>query len=199
MTPPMTPPKTFSETTTSSRRRGGSFPPSRFLRALGLATVLLATTALATGCGGGGAGTGAAPAGASSAAGAASVTPPELRLTLLMGHLQTYTDKVGHAVRGQNAPLATFYLDRVDMALGAVAEIETWDGMAVGMLAEGMMRNSLSQLRGHVDRSSWEDADATYRAVTLACTGCHVATRREYIAIVPVEGPSPWGQSFAVP
>ncbi len=151
----------------------------------------LLASALMLGCSG--SQSGAEP---SQAADGGAAADSELQVTFLMGHLATYTHKIGWAAQAENGPLATFYLDKVGQVMTELVGVDRWEGIPIGSMAKATMSGSLQALRSSVENGDWTAAGETYRGMTLACNSCHAATRREYVVVVPVTGEVPPGQQF---
>ena len=131
------------------------------------------------------------------AAGGSQAVASELEVTFLMGHLATYSNKIGWAAQAENGPLATFYLDKVDQVMTELVGVDRWEGIPIGSMAKATMSGSLQALRSSVESNDWTAARETYRGMTLACNSCHAATRREYVVVVPVTGEGSPGQQFS--
>lgn len=146
-----------------------------------------------------GAGAPEADAQGNSPAPAAPSVTAEAQVTLLMGRLADYTDKVGWSTHAKNQPSAVFYLDKVDEVMAELGTVDRWEGMPIGGMAQATMSSSLRALRGSLEKGDWATAAQTYNGMTLSCNSCHAATRRAFVVIRPVTGDGPSGQDFSAP
>lgn len=122
----------------------------------------------------------------------------EIELAIHMGRMQRHAEKLGYSIQGENAPLATFYLEEVGEVLEVLLDVEMHDGMPISHPAGVILAPELPPLEASLEVGDWEGARSQYEVLIDACNRCHAATAHQFIQIVPVQGEPPYSQRFAV-
>lgn len=114
-----------------------------------------------------------------------------------MGSLQIFSHKLDLSIRAQNRELVDFYAHEIEETIEATTEIEEYDGMPVGKLAEGMLGSSFERFEQALDdeRGGWETIDRRFGELINACNACHQATEHGFINIQRTDA-NPYMQSF---
>jgi hypothetical protein len=116
-----------------------------------------------------------------------------------MALLQHHTHKLGLAVQAKNQALAAFYLEEVEETTREIEKrFPTYDGVAIGELAEAMLLPSVEPVEKAIQGASWPAAAGAYGKLVGACNDCHAAANHDFIEITVPAG-NPFNQSFSTP
>ncbi|MBS3743950.1 MAG: hypothetical protein KGY48_06335 [Wenzhouxiangellaceae bacterium] len=115
----------------------------------------------------------------------------------LMGQMQYFSHKLDLSIRAQNRELVDFYAHEIEETIEATTQIDEYDGMPVGKLAEGMLGSSFERFEQAVEdeNGSWEIIDRRFGELVNACNACHQATEHGYLNIQRTDA-NPYMQSF---
>ena len=119
-------------------------------------------------------------------------------LTFYMDHLRRLTHKLGLAIDAKNAPLASFYAQKVTEFTGVIkTKFPQYDGIQVNALMTAMLNPQVTVLTQTIGKKDWVKASADYdNMLTAGCNGCHAAAQRPFIKIVHSKA-NPYNQDFA--
>lgn len=146
--------------------------------------LLLAGALLAAACGGGDAAGGAAGE----------------NLSRAMGEAQRHAAKLGHAIDARNGPLAGYYAGELDETLRAIArDHEVHEGYPVADLVRELALPAVRPVADAVAARDWIEAERAYAAALDTCNACHAATEKEFVVVLPADGPPRFFQRFAQP
>jgi hypothetical protein len=121
----------------------------------------------------------------------------KVELSVPMGALQRFADKLYFAGQRESWDLAAFYVHELEevteslLAPGAVA-----DGIILAPLVEAMLLPPLATLAEAVKQRDAAAFGARYGAVVNGCNACHQATRHGFIRITVPERSMFENQSF---
>ncbi len=121
----------------------------------------------------------------------------KVELSVPMGALQRFADKLYFAGQGESWDLAAFYLHEMEevaeslLEPGAVA-----DGVPLAPLLQALLLPSLSTLAEAVKQRDAAAFVARYPAVVNGCNACHQATRHGFVRITVPERSMFENQSF---
>lgn len=118
-------------------------------------------------------------------------------LATYMDRLQRFSQKLGYAVEGRNAPLADFYLHEIEETLDEIAAfVPEHDGFDIPDLLEVFARPEADRLETAVAEQDWDAAWRGYELLIHSCNTCHAATDHDFIIITPATGDPPFNQLF---
>lgn len=116
-----------------------------------------------------------------------------------MALMQHHAHKLGLAIQAKNQALAAFYLEEVEETARTIEKkFPSYDGVAVGELAEVMLMPSIEPVEKAIRGASWPAAAASYGKLVGACNDCHAAANHGFIEITVPSG-NPFNQSFSTP
>ena len=127
----------------------------------------------------------------------ADVTPAGEELSVYMAHAQRHAHKLGLSIQGKNKALADFYFTELGETFELIEKkFPQYDGMQIAALSKAMLDPARPALSKSITASDWAASSIAYDKLVAACNSCHVATKHEFVKIVPPTG-NPFNQSFA--
>ena len=120
----------------------------------------------------------------------------EVELAEYMGYLQRFSQKLGFSIQGKNLKLSEFYLHEIEEILDEVKEVETYDGVPIAKNVAVHILPKVEILEKTVKKSDWVESKKSYESFIAGCNSCHVATKHEFIKILPSSGVPPFNQKF---
>ena len=117
-------------------------------------------------------------------------------LTFYMDHLRRLTHKLGLSIDAKNAPLATFYAQKVTEFVEVIkTKFPQYDGLQINALATAMLSPQVAVVSKTVESKNWTKASTDYDNLIAGCNGCHAATQRPFIKVVRSKA-NPYNQDF---
>ena len=100
-----------------------------------------------------------------------------------MHNMQYHGHKLGLAIDAGNAKLTGFYVHEVEGVIDAVADISSYDGIAISTLLESTLKPKFEVLEAAIEVGEQDRIDAAYDGLLDGCNGCHRGAHRSYIVI----------------
>ena len=128
----------------------------------------------------------------------ADVTAEGEELAPYMAMMQHHAHKLGLSIQARNPALAGFYLEELEETTELVEQkFPTYDGVAIGELAEAMLAPSIEPVEKAITAGNWPAATAAYDRLVGACNDCHAAANHDFIEIT-VPSANPFNQAFSL-
>jgi len=121
----------------------------------------------------------------------------EESLSMYMSTLQTFSQKLGLAVAASNQPLADFYLTELNEQLATIQKkYPAYKGLQIAALSKAMMDPYTKPMGDAIATGDFTKIKPAYEKLITGCNGCHTATQRPFIKVVPATS-NPYNQDFA--